>query len=82
MIGDLIKASIGAAVVLAFLTTLAFANDSVCPPKRYFCWQVKIASATFGEAAVESRARSCGWTEGQIAAARRCLKSCLSGCHP
>lgn len=62
------------ALMIILATRPASAADLNCPPKRYFCWQVRLAAATFTEAALEDRARACGWTEAQILAARRCLK--------
>jgi hypothetical protein len=62
------------AVLIILMTRPAWSAELVCPPKRYFCWQVRAAAASFGEMVLESRARACGWTESQIAAARRCLK--------
>jgi hypothetical protein len=38
------------------------------------CWVIKRAVAQYGEAAVESWARSKGVTEKQIEKARQCLK--------
>lgn len=43
-----------------------------CPPKIYICRQVKAAFEKYGEAQVVARARSCGWTEAEIARAQRC----------
>jgi hypothetical protein len=62
------------ALMIVLATRPANAAGSPCPPKHYFCWQVRVAAATFTEAALEDRARACGWTEAQILAARRCLK--------
>jgi hypothetical protein len=38
------------------------------------CWMVRKAVAQYGEAAVESWARSKGFSEREIEKARRCLK--------
>jgi hypothetical protein len=46
----------------------------VTPAHAIPCWMVKKAVAQYGEAAVESWARSKGISEKEIAKARRCLK--------
>lgn len=43
--------------------------------KAYPCWMIKQAVAQYGEAAVESWARSKGMTEREIDKARKCLKA-------
>lgn len=58
--------------ILVCNSAAAFAYP--CPPKRFFCWQVRIVAAEFGAGAVENHVRACGWTELQIAIAKRCLK--------
>lgn len=60
-------------VGIALLASSALA-DPVCPPQRFFCWQVKAAVEMFGEANLEARARACRWPEKKIAEARRCLR--------
>ena len=52
----------------------AKAGDLPCPPKRYSCWQVRLAVNSLGEVATANHARACGWSEAKIAEARRCLK--------
>jgi hypothetical protein len=44
------------------------------PAHAFPCWVVKKAVAQYGEAAVESWARSKGISEKEIEKARRCLK--------
>lgn len=65
------------ALLIILLTRPARATE-LCPPKHYFCWQVRAAAASFGEAALEARARACGWSELQIAVARRCIANSAS----
>jgi hypothetical protein len=61
-------------VVAALLCSApAPAADLPCP-KRYFCWQVRAAVASFGEAATEAHVRACGWSDARIEEARRCLR--------
>jgi len=64
---------IPALAILALISSEARAVDYPCPPKRYFCWQVKGAVNLFGEQAVLTKARTCGWSEAKIEIARRCL---------
>jgi hypothetical protein len=45
-----------------------------CPAQAVPCWVVKKAVAQYGEAAVESWARSKGISDKEIEKARRCLK--------
>ena len=45
------------------------------PAQAVPCWAVKRAVAQYGEAAVESWARSKGIADKQIEKARRCLKA-------
>jgi hypothetical protein len=45
-----------------------------CPAYAIPCWVVRKAVAQYGEAAVESWARSKGVSEKDIEKARRCLK--------
>lgn len=54
------------------MLTIALAM-MVCPPKHYFCWQVKMAVDSVGLDALEARARACKWSELQIKIAKRCL---------
>jgi len=70
-----LAAGIIAALVLIAAAGAAGAAELVCPPKRYFCWEVRAAAASFGERALEARARACGWSDLQIAIARRCLSN-------
>jgi hypothetical protein len=44
------------------------------PARAFPCWVVKKAAAQYGEAAVESWARSKGISDKEIEKARRCLK--------
>lgn len=60
-------------LALLLLTMPVHAGELPCPPKRYFCWEVKAAVNLFGEQALVEKARSCGWPESRIAIARRCL---------
>lgn len=60
------------AAILVCSSAAAFAMP--CPPKRYACWMVQAADTKWGWEVVASHARTCGWTELQIAIARRCLK--------
>lgn len=62
------------ALVAIIGASVAFAADFPCPPKRYYCWEVKLAISYFGEPAVVGKARQCGWPEWKINEARRCLK--------
>ncbi len=55
-------------VVLAAVLLLSF------PAHAIPCWVVKKAVAQYGEAAVESWARSRGISDKEIEKARRCLK--------
>lgn len=66
------------AALILLLTRPAKSAELVCPPKRYFCWQVRAAAVSFGEAALEGRARSCGWSDLQITIARRCITNSAS----
>jgi hypothetical protein len=70
-----VKALIALALVLWMGLCLgtAFAAEPPCPPKRYYCWQVKLAVEMFGAPAVRDKARKCGWPEWKIAEAERCL---------
>jgi hypothetical protein len=45
-----------------------------CPAQAVPCWAVRKAVAQYGEAAVESWARSKGISEKEIEKARRCLR--------
>ena len=45
-----------------------------CPAQAVPCWVVRKAVAQYGEAAVESWARSKGICEKEIERARRCLR--------
>jgi hypothetical protein len=45
-----------------------------CPAQAFPCWVVKKAVARFGEAVVETRARSKGISDKEIEKARRCLR--------
>lgn len=52
---------------------IAHATELACP-KRYACWQVRLAVSTFGEGAVVDHARACGWSEDRISEARKCMR--------
>jgi hypothetical protein len=72
---------VAAAIAFAALLVLASlmlsgakAYDLPCPPRRYSCWQVRLAVNSFGEVATANHARVCGWSEAKIAEARRCLR--------
>jgi hypothetical protein len=45
-----------------------------CPAQAFPCWVVKKAVAQYGEAAVETWARSKGISDQEIEKARRCLR--------
>jgi hypothetical protein len=45
-----------------------------CPAQAFPCWVVKKAVAQYGEAAVETWARSKGISDKEIEKARRCLR--------
>ncbi len=56
-------------VFLLIVTLLALSPGQAVP-----CWAVKRAVAQYGEAAVESWARSKGISEQEIEKAKRCLR--------
>jgi hypothetical protein len=69
------------AVAMAALLLLAglllsgvHAADLPCPPKRYACWQLRLAVNTFGEPATVAHVTACGWSEAKIEEARKCLR--------
>jgi hypothetical protein len=71
---------IAAAIAFAALLVLASlmlsgarADELPCPPKRYACWQVRLAVNTFGEPAIVDHAKACGWSDTKIAEAKKCL---------
>jgi hypothetical protein len=66
--------AIAALLLAGLLLSGAHAADLPCPPKRYACWQVRLAVDTFGEAATVAHVKACGWSEAKIAEARKCLK--------
>lgn len=56
------------------LVLLVTASLVSCPAQAFPCWAVKKAVAEYGEAAVESWARSKGISDKEIEKAKRCLK--------
>jgi hypothetical protein len=62
------------ALFVILSAAIAHAADAPCPPKRYYCWEVKLAVSTFGEQATIAKARQCGWPSWKIEEAKRCLK--------
>jgi cobalamin biosynthesis protein CobD/CbiB len=73
---DIIRGAILAAfIVLVAAASISPAAAQPCPPRHFFCWQVKAAVATFGADALETHVRACGWREIDINRARRCLKT-------
>lgn len=67
---------LGAGVFLLIIGTAteAPAAEPPCPPKRFYCWEVKAAVAVWGEQAMRARAKACGWPESKIEAAAKCLR--------
>ncbi len=59
-------------MIHVFLLLVALLDIS--PAQAVPCWAVKRAVAQYGEAAVESWARSKGISDEEIERARRCLK--------
>jgi hypothetical protein len=59
-------------MIHAFLLLVALLDLS--PAQAVPCWAVKRAVAQYGEAAVESWARSKGISDKEIEKARRCLR--------
>lgn len=73
----LIRAMLIASLLVLLMSSAALAQP--CPPKRYFCWQVRLAAASFGLWAIEANARACGWSEAEIDRARKCLPKADAG---
>lgn len=63
---------ITAALIFLCVPSIAYAEP--CPPKRYFCWQAKLAFEAYGVDRVVAKARACNWNERQIKDAMKCLK--------
>jgi hypothetical protein len=62
------------ALAAALICAAAFPQVHPCPPKRYACWQVRVAAASFGAGALEAHASACGWSEAEIERTRRCIR--------
>jgi hypothetical protein len=62
-----------ALLALALMISGAIGAELPCPPRYYFCFEVKAAVATWGEQAMREKARKCGWSEARIEAAAKCL---------
>lgn len=56
------------------ISLLVVALLDLSPAQAVPCWAVKRAVAQYGEAAVESRARSKGVSDKEIEKASRCLR--------
>jgi hypothetical protein len=52
----------------------AYADDPLCPPKYYFCWQAKLVFKKYGVPRVVAQAKACGWSKEEIAEALACRK--------
>ena len=65
-----LRGALIAPLLVLLLALPALADGYPCPSKGAACWQVRIAKATFGASALIAKARSCGWTESDIARIR------------
>lgn len=60
--------------LVCLLVSGARASELPCPPKHYFCWEVKAAVAAIDAQEAREHAKKCGWSEARIAAAEKCLR--------
>jgi hypothetical protein len=61
------------ALAIALLWPLSgLADDTLCPPKLYFCSQANWAFQKYGVSRVVAKAKACGWTREEIAEALKC----------
>jgi hypothetical protein len=66
------KVILYAMFILLILTGIAFAAP--CPPKKFYCWQVRMFVDETNKSAAIEHVRACGWSETDISRALRCLK--------
>lgn len=59
--------------ILLLLSIPAHAAELPCP-KRYACWEVRLAVHLAGEQAVRAKAKQCGWSDRKIEEASKCLQ--------
>jgi hypothetical protein len=62
-----------AMVALVMIASKARAEGHPCPPKHFYCWQVKLFVDETNKSAAVAHVRACGWPEKLIERALKCL---------
>jgi hypothetical protein len=61
------------AAAFLMLASKARAEGHPCPPKHFYCWQVKMFVDETNKSAAVAHVRACGWPEKLIERALKCL---------
>jgi hypothetical protein len=61
------------AMAIVLLASKARAEGQPCPPKHFYCWQVKLFVDETNKSAALAHVRACGWPEKLIERALKCL---------